>query len=90
MSVSSSDELTPRSGARFVFLRGVDGAYEVTVHRASAVASDGQLALRVSWDDGGATVLEPAPDDPWVRAEVEKLARVVKRTGQARLTRWRG
>lgn len=80
----SSDQLHPASGARYVFTRR-DDAYEVCVYQAGGATVEATL----TWDEDGQPVLNP-PVAGEAKEQVLKLARVVKRTGQDRLTRWRG
>lgn len=84
---SSGADLHPATGARFVFERepGEPPRYRVTVFLPEAVC----FAAMVSWD-GAVSKILPAPEDAWVCAEIEKLARVLHREPKARLTRWRG
>ena len=93
MSLTSSHDLHPTAGARFVFERTDDGEaprYRVSVYLPNARA----LAGALEWTDGEATLdLSPAGDDDettWARAEALKLARVLKRDPKPRMTRWRG
>ena len=44
----------------------------------------------LAWDEGGGASFQPPVPEQELQVELRKLARVVKRTGQARLTRWRG
>lgn len=83
----SSHDLHPRHGARLVFTRedGEAPRYRVEVFLPEAVRVESVL----SWDDGGAPALDPVVDDAAVREQIFKLARVLKRTPKARLTRWR-
>jgi hypothetical protein len=83
--LSSSRDLHPDSGARFVFERmGAELRYHVHVY----------LPEQRSWIEGRARVLgpEPAGDErlEWARAELLKLARVLHRDPKPRLVRWRG
>ena len=81
----SSANLHPDDGGRFVFERASDDArYDIQIFLPDGVRHHGALLLTPD----GATI-ELGCDEPWVQAEVEKLARVVKRTGQQRLLRWR-
>ena len=81
----SSANLHPDDGGRFVFERATDGArYEIQIFLPDGVRHEGALVLA---SDG--TTIDLGCEEPWVVAEVEKLARVVKRTGQQRLLRWR-
>lgn len=84
--MTSSQELHPVSGARFVCERADDGAYRVAVYAAGGTTHTGELR----WDDEGRAVVAPEIPDAWAQAEVLKLARVLKHGQQARLTRWRG
>ncbi len=81
---SSSEHLHPKTGARYVFTREAE-AYNVVVFQAGGTTL--QTCLR--WEPDGRAMLEPSIDDPMAHEQIIKLARVVKRTGQARLTRWR-
>lgn len=83
----SSEDLHPRSGARFVLEReGAAPRYRAAVYLAGGAT----LRCDLSWDDAGRAALDPEPGDPWVRDELLKLARVLRHEGQARLQRWRG
>lgn len=90
---SSSEDLHPRTGARFTFERTDDsspGVYRVWVYLADGRTICGTL----SWPQGRATFEDAAEgdDEPlrWARDEALKLARAVKASQAARLTRWRG
>lgn len=86
--MTSSGELHPVSGARFVCerLAGPSPAYAVAVYAAGGATHRAELR----WDaDGQAEATPPCPD-PWAQAELLKLARVLKHSQQQRLTRWRG
>ena len=95
---SSSEELHPASGARFVFTRRdtdlAEGgesdekppSYVVEAHLAGGRTLSGSL----SWDERGQACLEPEWDDAWAREEALKLARVLKADPKRRLLRWRG
>jgi|GEM_PF-1122536 len=93
---SSSDDLHPRSGARFVFVRdesAQDPQYRVAIHLAGGRTIEGRL----EWRDGRGTLdddIDVGPGEDamvdWARTEALKLARAVRASGQARLTRWRG
>lgn len=92
MTESSSRDLHPKTGARFVFDRIAaepDAGYAVALHLPEGRTWSGTLR----WLDGRA-VLEPAaPDDPelaWAHAEALKLARVLHRDPRAHMVRWRG
>ncbi len=90
---SSSADLHPKSGARFAFLRDAESAeprYALTIYLA-----DGRtITTHLAWPEGRAALDETAAeaDDAvtWARAEALKLARVLRASGQTRLTRWRG
>ena len=94
---SSSNDLHPQSGARFVFVRDDGGAatpqYRVTIHLAGGRTIEGRLEWREGRgtldDDLDVSAGEDAMVD-WARAEALKLARAVRASGQPRLTRWRG
>jgi hypothetical protein len=87
MSGSSSIDLHPRHGGRFVLTRSQDEPllYVVEVYLPDGVRLDGRL----SFDDGLARI-DPAWDDAWAIEETLKLARVLKRTRPDRIVRWRG
>lgn len=88
MADSSSHDLHPTHGGRFVLTRvgDVDAPeYEVVIH----LPEDRRLETRLSWTDGQPG-LEPALDDPWAQSETLKLARVLRRSPRASITRWRG
>ncbi len=84
----SSHALHPVAGARFVCERSEGPAlvYRVAVYTAGGHTD--QTELR--WDAAGTASAEPACADAWAQAELLKLARVLKHSQQARLTRWRG
>ncbi|MCA9650704.1 MAG: hypothetical protein H6712_19505 [Myxococcales bacterium] len=84
---SSSRDLHPTNGGRFVLTRAHEEPpeYEVVIH----LPAGQRLDTRLRWEDGQA-VLDPQLDDPWAEAETLKLARVLRRTPRASLTRWRG
>lgn len=48
-----------------------------------------KLESMLRWDEGQPR-LDPDLSDPWARDEALKLARVLKRTPKAVLSRWRG
>lgn len=83
----SSADLHPHDGARYVFERINPDVlqYEVAVYLPAGESYRG----RVGWGEAGGLLLELDCEHAWVRIECEKLARVVKRTGKARLSRWR-
>lgn len=78
----------PTAGARFVCERepGEPARYRAAVYLAGGAT----VTAILSWDEAGQAVLDPPPDDAQVRDELVKLARVLRHSGQARLTRWRG
>lgn len=84
--MTSSQELHPVSGARFVCERVDAGVYQFAVYMAGGATHQGELR----WDAEGRAVAAPEIPDEWAHAEVLKLARVLKHGQQARLTRWRG
>jgi hypothetical protein len=89
--LSSSRDLHPDSGARFVFERmGAELRYHVHVYLPEQRSWSGEL----DWIEGRARVLGPelAGDErlEWARAELLKLARVLHRDPKPRLVRWRG
>ncbi len=83
---TSSQELHPSSGARFLFELADDGRYQVTVYHASGAT----LHTWVSWSAEGVLQFDPPIEDAWSREEVIKLARVLHRERRTRLLRWRG
>lgn len=88
MVESSSRDLHPAHGGRFVLTRiGSDDAleYGVAIH----LPEGRRLDTRLRWVDGQPQ-LEPVLPDAWAEAETLKLARVLRRTPRASLTRWRG
>ncbi len=86
--MTSSQDLHPQTGARFVCERvdGPEPVYRVAVHAAGGHTHEAELR----WDAGGQAVALPACPDEWAQAELLKLARVLKHSQQPRLTRWRG
>lgn len=87
MVESTSRDLHPAYGGRFVLTRiGSDDAleYSVAVH----LPEGRRLDARLRWVDGQPQ-LEPVLPDAWAEAETLKLARVLRRTPRASLTRWR-
>lgn len=83
--MSSSHELAPKHGARFVFLRQEQGetpSYRVEVHRVG-------LSPDVYSLSGVELAIHPTPADPRVGDAITKLARTLKRQPKARLIRWR-
>lgn len=83
--MTSSQDLHPASGARFVCEREGD-VYRFAVHAAGGATWRGTLR----WDADGRAVAEPACADAWAQAELLKLARVLKHGMPERLHRWRG
>ncbi|PRQ08424.1 hypothetical protein [Enhygromyxa salina] len=94
---SSSQDLHPSTGARFVFEREPSAApdsprYLVTIYLPGTERWSGRL----EWVDGRAKLdptTEPAPDRepwPWALAEALKLARVLHRDPKPHMVRWRG
>lgn len=84
----SSEDLHPKQGARFVFHREGEAplSYRVEVY----LPETRRLDARLRWDDeSGTPVVEPAVNDAAVLDQLIKLARVLKRSAAARLTRWR-
>lgn len=94
--LSSSHDLHPSSGGRFVFERIEPTAaieYRVQVFLPDHARFDATLA----WVEGVAELREhadnasvPAELRAWARDEVLKLARVLHRDPKPRLSRWRG
>ena len=88
MADSSSRDLHPANGGRFVLTRlGSPSTpqYEVTIY----LPEGRRLDTHLRWTDGQPT-LDPALPDAWAQAETLKLARVLRRTPRSSLTRWRG
>lgn len=85
MTSSSSQDLHPTSGARFLFTRTDDAGYAVEIYAAGGA----RHTTTLRWDDQGNAALEPGLADEALTREVLKLARVVKRSQQERLLRWR-
>jgi hypothetical protein len=90
MSGSTSGDLHPRHGGRFVFVRCTDEplVYSVEVFLPAGVRLEG----RVAFIDGNTTVDPAWPEvhGAWATEETLKLARVLKRTRPERIVRWRG
>ena len=84
--MSSSDDLHPQSGARFVFER-VDE--EPQRYRVRVYLPDDLLESTLAWE-GERARFEPALPQGWASDEATKLARVLHRTPATRLVRWRG
>lgn len=87
MTRSSSADLHPATGARFVFERAAEEppTYRVAVYLPGGRAE--RCTLR--WSATGAPLFEPAPTDEAVLGELVKLSRVLHREPKARLVRWR-
>ncbi|MEM9454706.1 MAG: hypothetical protein AAGF11_11040 [Myxococcota bacterium] len=88
MTNSSSHDLHPAHGGRFVLTRvgsTDDPQYEVTIY----LPEGRRLDTHLRWTDGQAA-LDPTLADEWAQTETLKLARVLRRTPRASLTRWRG
>lgn len=84
---TSSLDLHPAHGARFVATRQGEGSplrYLVEVFLPGGV----RLSADLHWADGVAR-LSTSWDDTWAAGEALKLARVLKRTEKATITRWR-
>ncbi|MEM6992335.1 MAG: hypothetical protein AAF721_17620 [Myxococcota bacterium] len=91
--ISSSDDLHPRSGARFVFERDTsapDPQYAVSIY----LADRRTITTTLGWTEGRAHLGDAGEDADevvaWARGEALKLARALRASGQSRLTRWRG
>ncbi|MBL4688866.1 MAG: hypothetical protein JKY37_30025 [Nannocystaceae bacterium] len=90
---SSSQDLHPPTGARFVFARDDEARsprYALTIYLA-----DGRtIVTTLAWSEGRASLADQSADGDetldWARDQALKLARVLKASGQARLARWRG
>ncbi len=89
-ALSSSQDLHPTSGARYLFERQGDEADALRYAVAIYVSDGARVSTTLRWDERGEAVLEPAVASDALRGELLKLARVVKRSGQPRLSRWRG
>lgn len=79
---ASSQDLHPKTGARYVFESQGDGRYAVTVYRPEGEKQAAVLTLDPE-------ALEPEISPSWARAEVLKLARVLRREPREKLVRWR-
>lgn len=79
---ASSQDLHPKSGARYVFESQGDGRYAVTVYRPEGETAGSTLTLEPE-------ALEPAITPRWAHDEVLKLARVLRRDPRDKLVRWR-
>ncbi|MFV8750017.1 hypothetical protein ACNOYE_05675 [Nannocystaceae bacterium ST9] len=89
--LSSSRDLHPETGARFVFERvGEPPRYSVQIYLPGGRGWAGEL----DWVEGQARVQGPeaAGDEAlaWALDELIKLARVLHRDPKPRLVRWRG
>lgn len=80
---ASSQDLHPRSGARFAFDRDGDG-YRVVAYLADGGRSEGVL----TWTDASARI-DPPLSPAWAHREALKLARVLHRDPKPKLLRWR-
>ena len=87
MAVSSSRDLHPEHGGRFVLTRASQQPPEYAV--AIYLPEARRLDTTLRWEDGQAR-LEPEVPDAWAQAEALKLARVLRRNLPPSLTRWRG
>jgi hypothetical protein len=96
---SSSEDLHPSAGARFVFTReastAMDAGADLELARlryaVAAHLADGRtLSATLSWDERGQARLDPGWPDAWAHEEALKLARVLKTDPKRRLLRWRG
>ncbi len=94
--MSSSHDLHPKQGARFVFTRTSEddpapneapneARYAVDVF----LPGTQRFTATLSWDERGKPQIEPAIDHDAVLDQLVKLARVLKRTPNPRMTRWR-
>lgn len=86
--MTSSADLHPVTGARFVFERTSEQplAYRVAVY----LPEGRECRCVVTWSDAGAVALDPPPADEAVAGELVKLSRVLRREAKSRLVRWRG
>jgi hypothetical protein len=84
---ASSQDLHPRSGARFHFDREGEG-YRVVAYLPDGVRLEGVLAWSAGAGASGAAI-EPPLSPPWVHEEALKLARVLHREPRSKLMRWR-
>lgn len=87
MAESSSLDLHPQNGGRFVLERRSEDPpeYGVVVYLPEGQRLDATL----TWD-GPRARLEPALADTWAHDEALKLARAVRRGAKPSLSRWRG
>ncbi len=84
----SSHDLHPKQGARFVFIRHAEvepPRYRVEVF----LPGTRHIQTNLRWDEAGKPLVEPAIEHDAVLDQLLRLARVLKRTPKARLTRWR-
>ena len=81
---SSSDDLHPETGARFVLTREGEH-YRVEVFLPGGRA----LHCLLVWDEQGHARLDPPLQHAAAHEEALKLARVLRRSPKARLSRWR-
>jgi hypothetical protein len=87
MTISTSDDLHPETGGRFVFEREQEQPprYRLRVYLPAGES----LASAVSWQESRACFEPPLPPG-WAADEAIKLARVLHRDPQRKLVRWRG
>ncbi|MBC8069782.1 MAG: hypothetical protein IAG13_15705 [Deltaproteobacteria bacterium] len=87
MSISTSDDLHPATGARFVFERE---QAEPPRYRVKVFLPAGELlGSTLRWEESRPCFEPPLPPG-WPADEATKLARVLHREPQSRLVRWRG
>ena len=86
MTASTSKDLHPTNGARFVFTRASSEAlaYGVVIFVGDGRTIPGEL----SWPDDQLDVRGEIPEGP-LRDEVVKLARPLRSKAPPRMTRWR-
>ena len=83
----SSQDLHPRTGARFVFDKlDDDPRYAVVVYLPEAISWRGELG----WVEGKASLSGGEDAPAWTREEALKLARVLRRDAKDHMVRWRG
>ncbi len=87
-AASSSQDLHPRHGARFVLVR-VEASKPVR-YQVQIYLPDQVVETVLCLDEDGDAHVDPGLADPWAQAELLKLARVLKRDPRPEMTRWRG
>lgn len=85
--MSSSADLHPVTGARFVFDRVTEAPL---VYRVGVYLPEGRAShCTLGWTEAGALDLQPTPTEKVVVDELVKLARVLRREAKSRVIRWR-